>query len=240
MLLYHFHVYLLSNQGLNKNFKQDRYMIEISKLKKQGKTMTQISSKREIKAFTIIAYPADCQVIDLQKRLPIMLEYLHINNTSYSKKDLEKNLGDFTKDMFEVVLQEDGSALITNNNGKLMDYICLFLNKNLIDFKFTKLDYEDIVQFNDKEDVRYVLQFDEKQLSSRITESVFLEALQSHTKSDISNWVFKYLIESIDESIENLRIIDCEVMREEGDQYFEPRQVLSQSWKDLLNKVSAK
>lgn len=190
--------------------------------------------KREIKAFTIIAYPADCQVIDLQKRLPIMLEYLHINNTSYSKKDLEKNLGDFTKDMFEIIPQEDGSILITNNNGELINYICLFLNTNLIDFKITKLDYEDIVKFTDKENVRYVLQFDEKQLSSRITESVFLEALQSHTKSDISSWVFKFLIENIDESIENLRIIDCEAMREEGEQYFEPRQVLSHSWKDLV------
>ena len=199
-----------------------------------------MSSKTEIKEFTIIAYPADCQVIDLQIKLPILLEYLHINNTSLCERDLETNLGDFTKGMYEIIPQDDDSVMIANNNGDLITNICLFLNTNGIDFKFTKLNYEQTVKFNDNEDVKYVLQFDENNLTSRITEKVLLDALQSHTKLDIPNKVLEYLVTTIDEPIDALRTRNHLTILEEDEGYFAPCQVLSRSGHEMVNRLLSK
>ena len=41
-----------------------------------------------------------------------MLEYLYVINESITKDDLQNKQGEFTKNKYEIVLQNDGSLII--------------------------------------------------------------------------------------------------------------------------------
>jgi len=95
--------------------------------------MLRFSSTITPKKLSLIAYPSDNQIVNLQIKLPAMLEYLYVINASLAKKDLKKKQGEFTKDKFKLIQQEDNSVIIKSECDELHWNICAFLNANEID-----------------------------------------------------------------------------------------------------------
>ncbi|MGJ0311923.1 hypothetical protein [Aliarcobacter cryaerophilus] len=74
--------------------------------------MSRFSSTITPKKLSLVAYPDDYQIANLQIKLPAMLEYLYVINESITKDDLQNKQGEFTKNKYEIVLQNDGSLII--------------------------------------------------------------------------------------------------------------------------------
>ena len=101
--------------------------------------MSRFSSTITPKKLNLVAYPSKNQIVNLQIKLPAMLEYLYVINASFNSDDLQNKQGGFTKDKYELLQQEDKSFTIKSDCDELHWNICAFLNANEIDFKPTEV-----------------------------------------------------------------------------------------------------
>lgn len=191
--------------------------------------MTYFSTKLKLDELVLIANTEGIELFinDLQVRLPVVLEYQYIKNISYLEdKDLNKNIGDFTRDMCTIVPKEDGSTIITIKDIVVCDDIFAYINTREIDFVVTKLSYKLAAKvaddYNDNSDYKeYALQYDEKHLSSRLTKEAFFEALQS-PKADIPNNLLEYIVNLPNEYLDSWSAITYATILEEDCNYFNP------------------
>jgi hypothetical protein len=180
--------------------------------------MSRFSSIITPKKLSLVAYPDDYQIANLQIKLPAMLEYLYVINESITKDDLQNKQGEFTKNKYEIVLQNDGS-LIIHSDATLQWYVCAFLNEKEIDFKLTQLQYEQTIKTGSKEseEVQYVFHYEQSHLSTKITKESLFEALQD--KSDIKslNDNMEFELMFTNSFIDSLKETDYKMLQEEHD-----------------------
>ena len=180
--------------------------------------MSRFSSIITPKKLSLVAYPDDYQIANLQIKLPAMLEYLYVINESITKDDLQNKQGEFTKNKYEIVLQNDGS-LIIHSDATLQWYVCAFLNEKEIDFKLTQLQYEQTIKTgsNESEEVHYEFHFKQSHLSSKITKESLFEALQDSAEIERLHHKMELELMFTNSFIDSLKEADYKMLQEEHD-----------------------
>ena len=180
--------------------------------------MSRFSSTITPKKLNLVAYPDDYQIANLQIKLPAMLEYLYVINESITKDDLQNKQGEFTKNKYEIVLQNDGS-LIIHSDATLQWYVCAFLNEKEIDFKLTQLQYEQTIKTgsNESEEVHYEFHFKQSHLSSKITKESLFEALQDSAEIERLHHKMEFELMFTNSYIDSLKETDYKMLQEEHD-----------------------
>ena len=180
--------------------------------------MSRFSSTITPKKLSLVAYPDDYQIANLQIKLPAMLEYLYVINEPITKDDLQNKQGEFTKNKYEIVLQNDGS-LIIHSDATLQWYVCAVLNEKEIDFKLTQLQYEQTIKTgsNESEDVHYEFHFKQSHLSSKITKESLFEALQDSAEVERLHHKMEFELMFTNSYIDSLKETDYKMLQEEHD-----------------------
>ena len=180
--------------------------------------MSRFSSTITPKKLSLVAYPDDYQIANLQIKLPAMLEYLYVINEPITKDDLQNKQGEFTKNKYEIVLQNDGS-LIIHSDATLQWYVCAFLNEKEIDFKLTQLQYEQTIKTgsNESEEVHYEFHFKQSHLSSKITKESLFEALQDSAEVERLHHKMEFELMFTNSYIDSLKETDYKMLQEEHD-----------------------
>ena len=186
--------------------------------------MSRFSSTITPKKLNLVAYPSKNQIVNLQIKLPAMLEYLYVINASFNSDDSQNKKGEFTKDKYELLQQEDKSFTIKSDCDELHWNICAFLNANEIDFKLIQLEYEQTLKTgsNESEEVHYEFHFKQSHLSSKITKESFFEALQDSAEIQRLHHKMEFELMFTNSYIDSLKEADYKMLQEEHDIEFMP------------------